>query len=368
MKGHTMTGLYIGSTIPQAGKTLLTFSLGLLLQKAGHTVGYMKPLGKNPQRVEGIVGDSDALVAQEVLGQNVAPDMLSPVMMPQNLHALPLLRPMAEQNGLEAIAAAYATISQGKTVTLVSGTESFPGTGHFCGADGLRLVQRLGLQVLLVERYRDNAWYDAMCFWQQELGQSLLGVVLNDVPEEHLRDVHNLLVPYLSQNGVQVHGVLPRCPALMSMRVADLAQGLSGYIVAANNAAARMVEGFIIGTMQVENFMLYVKRNPARVVIVGGDRADLQLVALSAGSPCIVLTGNLTPSELVRQKAESMGTPLVVVKEDTYTVARTMAHILKCKKLRDLHHIQQAAALVEEHLNTATLFRALGIPLAEAYE
>ena len=363
-----MTGLYIGSTIPQAGKTLLTFSLGLLLQKAGHTVGYMKPLGKNPQRVEGIVGDSDALIAQEVLGQNVAPDMLSPVMMPQNLHALPLLRPMAEQNGLEAIAAAYATISQGKTVTLVSGTESFPGTGHFCVADGLRLVQRLGLQVLLVERYRDNAWYDAMCFWQQELGQALVGVVLNDVPEENLRDVHNLLVPYLAQNGVQVHGVLPRCPALMGMRVADLAQGLSGYIVAGNNAAARMVEGFIIGTMQVENFMLYVKRNPARVVIVGGDRADLQLVALSAGSPCIVLTGNLTPSELVRQKAESMGTPLIVVKDDTYTVARTMSHILKCKKLRDLHHIQQAAALVEEHLNTATLFRALGLPQTEAYE
>ncbi len=353
-----MTGLYIGSVAPRAGKSLLSFSLGLLLQKAGYSVGYMKPLGRLLQKVDEVPGDADALVVQEVLGQSAPPDALTPVLIPANLHALALFDEAA-QNALPRIASAYAEISRGRDVTLVSGCGAFPETGRFCGAPGLAVVRELGLKTLLVERFHRTVNYDSLLYLKDLLGPALIGVVLNDVPENVLREATQVLAPYLAARGVTVHGIVPREPGLAAMRVSDLSQGLSGCIVAANALAGREVKGFLIGTMQVDNFMMYLRNSPESAVIVGGDRADLQLAALHAAAPCVILTGNIAPTELVRAKAEKAGVPLVSVREDTYTVARSTSFILKSKKLRDLRQIKLGAALVDAAVNKESLHEAL---------
>ena len=205
--------------------------------------------------------------------------------------------------------------------------------------------------------------YDAMLFLKDLLGPDMLGIVLNDVPDEELRDAAKLLVPYLRERGVDVLGILGREPGLAAMRVTELAQGLGGHIVAGNVHASRMVDSFLIGTMQVDNFMMHLRQRTGCAVIVGGDRADLQLAALHASSPCIVLTGNIAPSDLIRSRAEGMGAALVCVREDTYAVARAMSRILMAKKLRDLNQIRLAVRLVE---NTLDIQSILGRIVASA--
>ena len=345
-----MTGIYIGSTVPRSGKSLLSFSLGVLLQKAGFSVGYMKPLGRIPQKKDELLGDADALVVQEVLGQNAPADVVSPVMIPGDLHAL-AVREDDKDAAMRRICEAYEQISAGKDFTLVSGSASFPATGRFCHADGLRVLRTLGLKILFVERFTGRFNYDALLFLKDLLGPDLLGIVFNDVPDEEARDAARLLVPYLRERGVSVLGIIGREPGLAAMRVTELAQGLNGHIVAGNAHASRMVDSFLIGTMQVDNFMLHLRQRSGCAVIVGGDRADLQLAALHAASPCIVLTGNIGPSELIRSRAEGMGAALVCVREDTYTVARAMSRILMTKKLRDLNQIRLAVSLVENTLD-----------------
>ncbi len=173
-----------------------------------------------------------------------------------------------------------------------------------------------------------------------------------------MRDARSVLVPYLTSLGLPVRGIVPREPGLWAMQVADLALGLSGCIVAGNAQASRLVEGFLIGTMQVENFMPFLRRHPGCAVIAGGDRADLQLAALLEGCPCLILTGNITPGELLRSKAESQGVPVICVREDTYTVAQSMAHILEGKKLRELSQIRLALDLVGAALDLEALLAA----------
>lgn len=321
-----------------------------MLQRAGKTVGYMKPLGRIPQKKDELLGDADALVVQEVLGQNAPADVLSPLMLPQNLHSLSM-QEQADGSALHRIASSYAELAAGKDFTLVSGTGAFPWAGRFAGADGLSVVRELQLKVLLIERYNSGINHDTLLLLKDTLGPALLGLVINDVPEQELRDVELFLAPWLHSRGIDVHGIIPHEPGLLSMRVADLAYGLNGRVVAGNAQAARMVNGFIIGTMQVESFMLHLRKKADCAVIVGGDRSDLQLAALYAGSPCIILTGNITPSELIRSRAESMGVTLIVVQEDSYTTARIMAHILKSKKLRDLSQIRLANSLVEQNID-----------------
>lgn len=349
-----MPGIYIGSTVPRSGKSLLSFSLGVLLQKAGYSVGYMKPLGRIPQKKDELIGDADALVVQEVLGQDVPADVLSPVMIPGDLHSLSM------QNGdtdeaMRRISSAYEQISAGKDFTLVSGSGSFPATGRFRNADGLRVLRTLGLKILFVERFAGRFHYDALLFLKDLLGPNMLGIVFNDVPDEEVRDATRLLVPYLQERGVHVLGILGRELGLAAIRVTELAQGLCGHIVAGNAHASRMVDSFLIGTMQVDNFMMHLRQQTSCAVIVGGDRADLQLAALHASSPCIILTGNIAPSELIRSRAESIGVSLVCVREDTYTVARAMSRILTAKKLRDLNQIRLAVNLVENTLDIRSI-------------
>ena len=353
-----MTGIFIGSTTPRAGKSLLTFSLGVLLQRAGNKVGYMKPLGRVLQKVDELPGDADALVVQEILGQKVQADVLTPVMLPGNLHALSLYSDNApETNSLDTIAGAYETIAQGKDLMLVCGTGTFPATGHFCGADGMSITRRLGLKTLFIERFDGRINYDALLHMKRILKSDMLGVILNDVPDSELRDVQKLLVPYLSSKGIRVHGIIPREPSLTAIRVADLAHSLSGCIMAGNNSSAAMIDGFLIGTMQVDNFMVYLRQNAGKAVIVGGDRADLQFAALQMKSPCIILTSNIPPTELVRNKAEEMNIPLITVREDAYTVARIMAHIFRTKRLRDLNQIRLGISLVEKSISLKSLTR-----------
>ena len=120
-----------------------------------------------------------------------------------------------------------------------------------------------------------------------------------------------------------------------------------------------MVQGFLIGTMQVDNFMMHRRQRPGSAIIVGGDRADLQLAALHAKSPCILLTGNISPSELIRSRAEAMGVTLVAVREDTYTVARSMARILRSQTVRELQQIRLGLSVTEKSLGLDQLFTQL---------
>lgn len=348
-----MTGIYIASTTERAGKSLLAFSLGVLLQKRGLAVGYMKPVGRLPQKKDELSGDADALMVQEVLGQSVQADTLTPVMTPLSMHALTLDE--QDNSALERIRDAYERIGKDKDITLVSGTGAFPAAGRFAGVDGLRLVRELNLKVLLVERFKRGINYNELLLAKDMLGEALVGLVLNDVPEEEMRDTKTLLVPWLTARGLLVRGVLAHEPGLTAMRVLDIAHGLEGRIVAGNAQSARMVTSFLIGTMQVDNFMMHLGRKPDCAVIVGGDRSDLQLAALHAGSPCIILTGNIPPSELIRSRAEKVGGTLIMVREDTYTVARAMTRILRSKKIRDLNQVRLGVCLVEAHCNLDTI-------------
>lgn len=354
-----MTGIYIASTTGRSGKSLLSFSIGVMLQRAGLRVGYMKPVGRLPQKKDELPGDADALVVQEILGQNAPPDVLTPIMIPENLHALAVRE--QDSTALDRVAACYAEISANKDVTLVSGTGSFPSAGRFADVDGFSLLRRLDLKVLLVERL-DRGFgfnYDQLLLLKDILGSCLLGIVLNDVREQDARDASSLLCPWLEDRGMPVFAILPHTPDLTAMRVLDIAHGLEGRVVAGSAHSSRMVDDFLIGTMQVDNFMMYLRRREGCAVIVGGDRADLQLAALYANSSCIILTGNIPPSELIRAKAEKLGVTLVVVKDDTYRVAREMARILKSKKIHDLKQIQFGLRLVEQALDLTPLLAFL---------
>ncbi|MFV0349201.1 MAG: phosphotransacetylase family protein [Halodesulfovibrio sp.] len=351
-----MTGIYIGSTNAFAGKNITALALGLALQKQGLRVGYMKPVGALPVTVDEVVGDEDAMLLNEVLGLDAAPDDLTPVIIPRNLRATRLIK---TGNCMDSIRTAYEKLSRDKDVMLVCGSGAFLHRGKHRGVDGPAIVRELGLKTILVDRFDNTLHYDAVLSIRELLGDSLLGVLFNDVPEVFMRDAEEILVPYLAEQSIKVLGIIPRDPLLNAIKASELAWRLEGKIISGNAQSQRIIEDFLIGTMQVENFMTHFRRQRNSATIVGGDRTDLQLVALEGECPCLILTGNITPNELVRARSEQKGVPVIQVKDDTYTVAKNMETILASQKLRELVKIERAAALVNNVIDLTYIRSAL---------
>jgi hypothetical protein len=354
-----MSGLYIGSTAGFAGKNLIVMALGLQLQKEGYNVGYMRPVGTSPVQKGDKMGDEDAAFVQEVLGLDEDPELVSPVVATHDLQMQVFAEGCPDLMG--RIVQAYNTLSKDKDVMLVCGAGSFLHAGKYCNVAGVDVAQALGTQVILVDRFFKEFSYDYLISAKEQLGEELVGAILNSVPESRMDTVESMLKPLLERRGIRILATAPQDSLLNAIRISDLANRLGGKIISVPEKSDVVAESFLIGTMQVENFMTHFRKKPNSAVIVGGDRSDLQLVALEGKCPCLILTGNLYPNDIILTRSEDLGVPIIVVRDDTYSVAKKMEKILESIKLRDQVKINHGAKLINSILDWSTIKQSLGI-------
>jgi BioD-like phosphotransacetylase family protein len=351
-------GLYIGSTRVYSGKNMLSVGIGLHLQKEGVNLGYMKPVGAMPMNQDETHGDEDALFVQEVLNLRQPANLVSPVLVTQDFK----MRAFAGHSGdyMPEILSAYKTLGRDRDLMLVCGSGHIL-SGKYCALDGIRTVRELKLKALIIDRLRHEVNHDEILGIKELLGDSMIGVVLNDIPASFMAEVDSVIRPFLERNGISVLGVIPRDTLMGSIRAYELAEGLEGRLVAAQNRTDGVVENFLIGTMQVENFMTHFQSTPNTAVIVGGDRADVQLVAIEGNCPCLILTGNLYPNDVILARADTMNVPIVMVRQDTYSVAKKMKNLMARHKMRDVMKIRQGAQLTSGNLDFAAIRKNLGV-------
>jgi BioD-like phosphotransacetylase family protein len=364
-----MPGLYIGSTSGYSGKNTLTVGLGLGFRQAGLSIGYVKPVGAMPVEVDGALADEDALFVRDALGlaDDAAhtPSAMTPVVVTHDFRTDAFEGRVDGAALMERIRASYLGVAAGRDLVLVAGSGSMY-SGKYCGVDALSVVAALDgmagpMRALVIDRFEKELNYDLLLMLKEQLGGRLAGVVLNDVPPAFLDEVHGHLAPFMEARGIPVMGILPRDPLMGSITVGDLATRLGGKVISAHHRTDRVVSQFLIGTMQVENFMLHFRKKKNAAVIVGGDRADVQLVALEGDCPCLVLTGNLYPNDVILTRSEVLETSIIVVREDTFTVAKKMENLLTRHKMRDQVKVRQGAELVAKHLKLDALTACLGL-------
>lgn len=354
-----MVGLYIGSTFGFSGKNLITLAIGKKFQEDGFNIGFMKPVGAIPKEIDGKMVDEDAYKTAQFLGIDSDPEQLTPVLVSQDFK-------MKAYTGecllyKDDIQKSYEGLSKDKEVMLVGGSGSFLYSGKYCQLDGYNISRLLGSKVIIIDRYMRELNYDYLIAAKEVLGDDLLGVILNDVPEYFMQETKDFIVPMLENRQVDVLGIIPHDDLLKAITIGDLATQLGGKIISMHTKSDQIVQNFLIGTMQIENFMTHFHRNKNVAVIVGGDRSDLQLVALEGNCPCLILTGNIYPNDIILTRSEVLGVPIIVAREDTFTVAQKMENILNRTKLRESVKIDQGCQLVNENLNYTSIYKGLGI-------
>ncbi|HIC94559.1 MAG TPA: phosphotransacetylase family protein [Anaerolineae bacterium] len=354
-----MKALYICSTTTFAGKTALCVGLGKRFKSDGFSVGYMKPLSTVARRIGGRIVDEDAQFIKQTLDLAEPLEVIAPIaLMPQTVEDI--LAGEERADFAAQLKGAYAKVAQGKDVVLLEGGAHCM-EGALVGLSAPLVADMLKARELVVAKYASDLVVDEVLGAKMLFGDSMIGAVINTVPRQRMRFVEEVIKPYLEEQGVKVFAVLPQDRLLMSISVGQLVDCLGGQVLCCPEACDELVEHLMVGAMTVDSALTYFRRKPNKAVITGGDRPDIQLAALETSTKCLILTGNLYPSSIILDRAEEVGVPVILVKQDTLTTVEIIEQFFGKTRLHQETKVHRFEKMLEERFDFDALYADLGL-------
>ncbi|MCW5878176.1 MAG: phosphotransacetylase family protein [Anaerolineales bacterium] len=353
-----MKSIYITSVERYSGKTAASLALGRRLQAAGHQVGYLKPLSLQPWRVGQHWADEDAGFVKEILGLESQPWEMSPVVVTRE--GLQELLAEGQQASLMArVKAALEAAAQGKDYMILEGGGSLR-EGYAVGLPTPQVAAELGSTALAIVKYRDEVrLLDDALTAQHRLGERLRGVLINRVPGDAAKFVQEEAVPYLEQRGITVLGSLPEDRSLGALTVQEVLDVVGGELLTEKHDPQALVETMTVGAMTSDAALSRFRKQPNKVVITGGDRADIQLAALETSTAALILSGNLQPSPLILKQAEESGVAVMLASGNTLEIVEAIDRVFGKTRLGQLAKLQRFEELFDKYVDVQRLNHAL---------
>jgi len=357
-----MKALYITSLHTFSGKTAVCLALGRRLQREGHRVGYFKPLSTQPwEPLPGQALDEDADFVRRTLRLEEPPERLVGVVLTPSLLEDALCGCIA-RDLLAEVQAAYRQAAEGKDVVLLEGGASLR-EGVSLGLGPAAVADALDVPALAVVRFRNEmGLVDDCLVAQMRLGERLLGVLVNGVPDRAQKFAAEVVRPCLEDRGIPVLGVMPREEELQAISVGELAQVLEAEFLTLPGKGEVLVENLVVGAMSVEQALPRMRRIPgSKAIITGGDRADMQLAALETATACLILTGHLRPQPEVLRRAEEVGVPVLLVRQNTMETVEAIEQVFGKTRLGQPEKLERFEQLMAEHFDYGRLYSQLGL-------
>jgi BioD-like phosphotransacetylase family protein len=356
-----VNNLYVTSAETFSGKSAICIGLGLHFRNDGLKVGYLKPVNINCPLCDGLGFDEDVVFAKQAFEMPESPQVIGPV-------ALSAARLEQQLRGPETdyepkLKESLGKLSAGRDLLVLEGGRSLR-EGYIVGLPPRRVVELADAKVLLVVRYDESLMVDRARTAQDYFGSSLIGVVINEVPNTAMDNVHGLISDYLGRHHIDVLGILPKDPVLLAPTVAELIEGLNAEVLCCAESRDELVEDMLVGAMSVEGALTYFRRKPHKAVITGGDRTDLQMAALETSTRCLILTGNLYPSPVVMNRAAELHVPVLLVNMDTLSTTEVISGYFGRSRFQQPEKIARFAGMLDERFNFGALYKSLGVSKA----
>lgn len=308
--------LYVVSAEEAAGKTTICAGLGKYLMAEGKKVGYLKPLASGK-------GDADKDTSflrrvLEISGKVNAPDII-----------------------------------KGKDVVLVEGTLG-PNAADSVSQATYSAAKEMQARAIAVEAYSGESY--AFSDSYLGFGDSLLGVIINKVPQSQVKTTADNAKAGFEAAGIKVLGVIPENRALLAMTVGELADIIKGKILNSSEKSAELVENYMLGAMVVDSGLDYFGRKGNKAAIIRQDRPDMQLAALETATRCLVLSGNgEAPIYNVLQKAEIRGIPIISTETETGDLVAIIEDALSKTRLEQENKLPVLTEMVKQNLDLKAL-------------
>jgi BioD-like phosphotransacetylase family protein len=117
----------------------------------------------------------------------------------------------------------------------------------------------------------------------------------------------------------------------------------------------------MVGAMTADAALSRFRKQGNKAVITGGDRSDIQSAALETSTKCLILTGNLAPSNAILARAEEIGVAVMLAPQDTLSAIEIAESYVGRSRFQQHAKIDAFRRLMEERFDFARLYQALGL-------
>jgi BioD-like phosphotransacetylase family protein len=287
-----------------------------------------------------------------------SPDIIAPF----KVSSLELWKSLTDnkEDFVQQVKRNHARIASGKDIVIMEGINGFPADSVSALAC-YTIAETLDARVLVVLRYSATLVPSDVARAAGELGQRLLGIVVNFVPETRIEAARQSITASFQKEGMKVVGVLPEVRSLHGLSVKELAKAVDGEIVTCPENAEELVENLMLGAMSLDSGIDYYSRKKDKAAIIRGERPDMQLAALQTSTRCLVLTSSTRPLATVVSEAESKHIPVVVTKKDTQGTIADIEQALAHSSFHSARKLKKLDELLDKYLDMKSLSSALGL-------
>ncbi|HOM72167.1 MAG TPA: AAA family ATPase [Armatimonadota bacterium] len=362
-----MKKVYVAATRQNDGKTITCIGLISAFKKRVPNVGYIKPVGQRYLDIDGHRVDEDSLLIKQVYDLKGDIQDMSPIAVPRGFTEAYIENPNRAEL-IDSITGAFERISSGIDIMLVEGT-GHAGVGSVFDMSNGDVAKLLGTKVILVSsggigRPIDEIMLNKALFDQQ--GVEIIGVIVNKVQAEKYDKVNKMVRKGLVRKGMEVLGVMPYRPVLSSPTIEQLMHDINGELLSGKAGLRNVAGRMVIGAMPPHEALNYFSKDA--LLITPGTREDLILAAMSScvvgigRHHCvsgIILTGGTAPHHNVMDLIKRTWLPVILVEEDTFTVATKIDRLIVKIRAEDRDKIQATENLVEEFIDIKRLLELL---------
>ena len=350
--------LYITSTQNFSGKSAVCVALMHRIQRDGYRIGYLKPFSSAARVMAESSTDEDARFFKETFKLSEPLELLAPVVITGQR-----MQKILEQGGADysnRLKEAAQIVAQGKDIVLMEGSDNFR-EGYIVNLSINEVVRLVEAKVITIVGYQNSLQVvDDILTAQARLNEQLVGVIINAIPANRLGYVHDLVIPYVLKQGVNLLAALPYQQTLHSISIGEIAQGLEAELIGCENPD-ELVENLIVAAMNVEQAFNHFRRLINKAVIVGGDRPDIQLAALETSTKVLILTDNWRPNPMIEAKAEERGAAIILSRYDTLTTVEKVERFFGKTRFHQTEKVTHFEYLLNNTLDFNELYRAIGL-------
>lgn len=339
-----MNKIIIASLRKNAGKTTVMVGMAKALNKK---IGYLKPFGDRLIYNKKRLWDYDSALIANTFALSENPEDMSIGFDHSKLRYM-----YDEKVTREKVLDLAANMAQGKDLLFVEGGRDLA-YGISVYLDAVSLARYLGGNLVIVISGDENTVFDDITYVKKNMdlsGINFKGIIINKV--QNMDDFKETYLPQIQKIGVPVLGVIPYQKDLTYFSVSYLSERLFAKVVTGEGHLNRTVKNIFIGAMSVNAALQQpLLKKEGILMITGGDRTDMILVALDYQVTGIILTNNVVPPSHIISKATERKVPMLMVPYDTYETARRIDNMEPLMTKDDKQKIELLGKLIQENIN-----------------
>ncbi|HXJ98094.1 MAG TPA: phosphate acetyltransferase [Gelidibacter sp.] len=363
-KKPTNKGIYIATTEPNIGKSII--SLGLMQSLLGKAakVGYFRPIVDDfkPGKIDNHINTISTYFNLDIRFEESYAFTRSELIRKKNEDK--------DDEIIGKIIEKYKALETRFDFILVEGT-SFIGEGSIMEFDmNVLIAKNLGVPAIIVGGGVGKTLEEFVGSLQMafdsftDKGVEVIAVIANKIQPENLNLVTTELGKYLPSNVIV--SAIPLNSTLANPSIKEIVDTLDAKVLFGEAFINNQAGHFSVGAMQLPNYLNHLKDNS--LVITPGDRADIILGALQANMSDnyptisgIVLTGNIMPEESILKLIEGQTdiVPIILVKGGTFSVTNCIGSIKSQIYAENTEKITTSINEFEKHVNVDALVERL---------